>query len=109
MRARFRDRVVVITGGGTGIGRAIAQAFAREGARVVVAGRNANRLREVTEAVAIPCDVTQREQVDNLFAQTIAQFGRIDILVNNAGTAILGPVEVTQFDDAVALFETNFY
>ncbi len=83
-------RVVVITGGGSGIGRAIAAAFAREGARVVIVGRREARLREVAEDLGPAvgwqaADVSRREQVAEAVAAVVARFGRIDVLVNAAG------------------------
>src|SRR3979409_709232 len=86
--------VVLITGALTGIGRATALAFAREGARVVVSGRHddegqklAAELRKLgTEAEFLRADVRHEEEVKNLVDKTIARFGRLDIAVNNAGT-----------------------
>src|ERR1700726_217167 len=86
--------VVLITGALTGIGRATAEAFAREGARVVVSGRHdddgqklASELRKLgTEAEFLRSDVRHEEEVKNLVDKTIARFGRLDILVNNVGT-----------------------
>ncbi|MDP9371367.1 MAG: SDR family oxidoreductase [Chloroflexota bacterium] len=83
-------RVAVITGGGSGIGRAIAAVFAREGARVVIVGRREARLREVAEDLGPAvgwqaADVSRREQVAEAVAAVVARFGRIDVLVNAAG------------------------
>src|SRR5580698_5262355 len=86
--------VVLITGALTGIGRATALAFAREGARVVVSGRHeeegqklATQLRSLgTEAEFVRSDVRHEEEVKNLIDKTIAHFGRLDVAVNNAGT-----------------------
>src|ERR1700675_4371348 len=85
---------VLITGALTGIGRATALAYAREGARVVVSGRHddegqelANQLRKLgTEAEFVRTDVRHEDDVKNLVDQTVARFGRLDIAVNNAGT-----------------------
>jgi enoyl-[acyl-carrier-protein] reductase (NADH) len=85
---------VLITGALTGIGRATALAFARDGARVVVSGRHedegqklATELRKLgTEAEFVRTDVRHEEEVKNLVDQTVARFGRLDIAVNNAGT-----------------------
>jgi NAD(P)-dependent dehydrogenase (short-subunit alcohol dehydrogenase family) len=90
---RLKDDVALVTGGGRGIGRAVALRFAREGARVIVTGRNAASLaaveREICalgrEALALPCDVTDDRAVREMVRQAEARFGRIDILVNNAG------------------------
>ena len=86
-------KVVIITGGGTGLGKAMALLMAKEGADIVVAARRVNAIeqtaREVKDlgrrALAIPTDVTDSKQVDNMVKRTIAEMGGIDILVNNAG------------------------
>jgi NAD(P)-dependent dehydrogenase (short-subunit alcohol dehydrogenase family) len=87
-------RIAVITGGGTGIGRATAEALAAEGGwALVLAGRRREPLDEAAAAVAalgaevlvVPTDVGEPEQVDHLFEQTMQRFGRVDLLFNNAG------------------------
>ncbi|MBM3859918.1 MAG: SDR family oxidoreductase [Verrucomicrobia bacterium] len=113
-KKRFTDRVVLITGASTGIGLAAARAFAQEGAQLVIASRNADRLRQAaegfsTDVLGVSCDVSKRSEVDALIEQAVARFGRIDILVNNAAVGILGPLDVVQPADAVALFATNFF
>ncbi|MER7772854.1 glucose 1-dehydrogenase [Kitasatospora sp. NPDC096140] len=101
MTTRFADKSVLVTGGGSGIGRAIALAFAREGARVAVAGRTAAPLTETVElieqaggkAVALTGDVTNGEDAARLVRETVEQFGGLDVAVNNAGViGALGPV-----------------
>lgn len=87
---RLQNKIAVITGGGSGIGRATAKLFASEGARVVIAEINEAQAREVaqeigTAATALPTDVTDEHSVAALFAQVQAQFGKLDILVSNAG------------------------
>ena len=87
------DKVVVITGGGTGLGREMARHLARAGADIVVAGRRPGPIEEAAAEVrgmdrrvlAIPTDVTDSQQVNALFEQTLAEFGRVDVLINNAG------------------------
>ena len=87
-------QVAVITGGGSGIGRAIAEAFAAEGATCVLAARGRERLelaaKEIEGAEAFVCDITQDDQVDALFEHVASTHGRLDILVNNAGMAAPG-------------------
>ncbi len=95
------DKVAIITGGGTGIGRTIATEFAKAGADVVVASRKQANLDSVAEEIkalgrqslAIATDIRIPEQVDKLVKQTVDRFGRIDILINNAGASFMCPVE----------------
>ena len=108
--------VVLITGGLTGIGRAAAIAFAREGAKVVVAGRREEagkalvlELRALgTEAAFINTDVRQEEDARNMVDETVTQFGRLDVAVNNAGTeGAVGPITEQTAERFAATFETN--
>jgi len=90
---RLEDKIALVTGAGAGIGRAIAETFAREGANVVVADRDGEAARETAEtmvksngaAQAETVDVTDTEQVKALMQRLAATFGRLDVLVNNAG------------------------
>jgi 3-oxoacyl-[acyl-carrier protein] reductase len=85
---RFTNQVVVVTGAGHGIGRAVAERFAREGARVVVNDLNKKRADEVAGAMGgfgIAADVSDSAQVDAMFDRVLGEFGVIDVLVNNAG------------------------
>ncbi|MEU2375969.1 SDR family NAD(P)-dependent oxidoreductase [Streptomyces misionensis] len=103
------NRVVLITGASRGIGRAVALAFAREGARLVLAARSAEGLAGVeaevralgSEALSVPTDVTSPEAVTALVDAAVARFGRIDVLVNNAGIGKVGGVESAAFEDDV--------
>ena len=97
MTARFQHRVVLITGGSSGIGRATALAFAREGATVVIAARSpeagAEVVREITASVNtpvrfIPTDVTSPTDCQALVSSIMDSFGRLDVLVNNAGVIV---------------------
>ena len=92
---KFRNKIALITGGGRGIGRAIALSFAREGARVVICARGKGALEKVAgeisntggQVMALPCDVIDRAQVDGVVAEVEKRFDRLDVLVNNAGGA----------------------
>ena len=89
-------KVVLVTGAGTGIGRAIALAFLRDGHRVVLVGRRVEPLQSVAKesgserALAVPTDVGNPDSVNALFAQIKDKFGRLDVLVNNAGVSGMG-------------------
>ena len=103
----FKDKVVWITGGGSGIGRAMALEFARQGAAVAVSGRRVDRLEEVVaeiealgvQGAAVACDVTNEADVEAAVADIVARFGRIDVAVANAGFAVAGKVETLSADD----------
>lgn len=93
MNTQLSGRTVIVTGGGTGIGLAVAQRFVEEGGDVVIAGRNGEILQAAALRIgarAVVCDVTSLDQVEALFAEAASNSGRVDILVNNAGAS--GPV-----------------
>jgi NAD(P)-dependent dehydrogenase (short-subunit alcohol dehydrogenase family) len=108
--------VVLITGALAGIGRATALAFAKEGARLVVSGRNeeagqalvAELRTSGTEAEFVRADVRQEGDVQNLIDKTVARFGRLDIAINNAGTeGTPGPITAQSAESYAATFDTN--
>jgi NAD(P)-dependent dehydrogenase (short-subunit alcohol dehydrogenase family) len=98
---RLSGKVALITGGGTGIGRAIALEFAREGANVALTGRRLEKLKEVAGEIkkqgggakAIECDVTRARDAERAVRETAKQFGKLDVLVNNAGILSVATVE----------------
>lgn len=117
MPARFHNKVVIVTGASSGIGLETALAFARDGARVVLAARNETKLREVVEAhsdwrdrfLVVPADVTKDEDVRNLVATTLEKFGRVDIVVNNAGIGMRAEFADMPLDDVRSLMDVNLY
>ncbi len=101
MTPRLTDKVAVITGGGRGIGRAIALGYAREGAHVVLGARTLAEVEAVAqeirasggpEALALACDVVDEDQVKATIQQAVERFGKLDILVNNAGIGMARPI-----------------
>lgn len=113
---RCIDQVVVITGASMGIGEALARAFAREGAQVVMSSRNPSAVEEARIRVGfldrtrtIACDVRDRNQVLSLVCQTHDQFGKIDAWVNNAGYGLLDSVASMSMDECRRIFDTNLF
>jgi NAD(P)-dependent dehydrogenase (short-subunit alcohol dehydrogenase family) len=109
-------KIAVITGAGSGIGRAVALAMHTSGYRVVLAGRRANQLEETialadaaaVEMIAVPTDVSVPDSVRALFARTAAAFGRVDVLFNNAGTnAPAIPMEEIGYEQWSQVVGTN--
>ncbi len=102
----FRDRVAVITGGGTGLGLAFALRFSELGARVTLASRDSSHLeparaeicRRGGQALAVPTDVRIPEQVENMVRETLRCFGRLDILINNAAGNFLCKAEKLSYN-----------
>lgn len=112
---KLKDKVALITGGGRGIGKAIALAYAREGAKVAICARTAAELEQTVkeirniepEAAGWPCDVSLEEPVKELVANVKQKFGTIDVLVNNAGVmtrpAPITELEVRKWDYTMAV------
>lgn len=109
--------VAVVTGASSGIGEAIAVEYAARGWAVVLAARRVERLQAVAErcrqaggeALVLPTDVADRQQVETLVQQACDRFGRIDSMVNNAGYGIVARVHETEPEDFRRLFEVNVY
>ncbi len=109
-------KVAIVTGGGTGIGKGIARAFAGEGCNVMLAGRDGARVAAVAEEIAnesgarvhsIATDVTDEARVQALFDLTLSEFGKLDILVNNAGLVDGGRIDQITPDVFMNVINTN--
>ncbi len=113
----WHNKVALITGGSSGLGRAIAEAFAAAGARVVIAARGEAALSAAAEAMRrdghdvldVPADMTRAEDVDRLVARCLEAYGRLDVLVNNAGRSMRRAVAETTPDEFRELMELNFF
>jgi NAD(P)-dependent dehydrogenase (short-subunit alcohol dehydrogenase family) len=111
----LHDKVALVTGGGTGIGRAAALAFARKGAAVVLAARRETELRAVAaeiaregrQAAVISADVSDAKAVSSLISGTIERFGRLDMAFNNAGINSYSPIELLGVDEFDRVMATN--
>jgi len=108
-------KVILITGGSTGIGATTAQMLAQRGARVAIAARRKDRLDEVVAGIAgqggiaraYTLDVTKKAEVEAVVAAVVADFGRIDVLVNNAGLMPIRPMAEVNTDEWDAMIDVN--
>jgi NAD(P)-dependent dehydrogenase (short-subunit alcohol dehydrogenase family) len=115
--ADLRDRVALVTGGSRGLGLLIARELAGEGCRLVICARDEQELERAREdlerrgaaALAVPCDVGDRNQVTRMVDEAIRRFGRIDILVNNAGTIQVGPARSMTIEDYEEAMRVMFW
>jgi short-subunit dehydrogenase len=113
--SNIRDRVVVITGASSGIGREAAAAFSGRGAKLVLAARRRDALEELAAslrarggtAIVVPTDVTREEQVEALVREALDAYGGIDVWVNNAGVTLFGRLEEAPFEAHRRVIETN--
>lgn len=112
---KLNDKVAVVVGGGSGLGRSVALALAGEGASVVVAARTQSQLEETVKhvkgiggkALAITADVTIKKQVDSTVQKVMNEFGKVDILVNCQGYNILKPTTETTEEEWERIIDTN--
>ena len=110
----YEDKVVLITGGGTGIGKATAAAFVEEGATVVIAGRREAVLEATAKELGdsahpVVADISKNGQPKALVDETISRYGQLDVLVNNAGGFAVGPVAETSDEDIVRVYSVNVF
>ena len=117
MVGRLEDKVALITGASRGIGRAIAEAYAREGAKIVLNARNKEKLEETAEEIrqmgaevfAYAADVSHSQEVKSLVKAATEHYGKIDILVNNAGVYRAAPFMQYSFEDFSHVVQTNIF
>ena len=113
--SELAGEVAIVTGASSGIGEATAESLASRGASVVLAARRADELEAVAErirteggeALVVPTDVTEDDDIDALIAETVDEFETIDILVNNAGVMLLEPLESADRDNLRQMIEVN--
>jgi short-subunit dehydrogenase len=110
----IEEQVIVITGASSGIGLATAETAASRGAKVVLAARSSETIENLArqigaKALAVPCDVADRVQVESVAQMAMKEFGRIDTWINNAGLGMYGLLEESNLDDAHRLFEIDFW
>lgn len=112
---RLQDKVAIVTGGGSGIGRAICRRFAAEGAKVAVLDFDTKGGEETVKLITdadghatfFSCDISQQKRVRDTFDAVVNQFGRLDVLVNNAGVAHIGTVESTTEEEFDRILRVN--
>lgn len=112
----WQNKVVLVTGGSSGLGRIIAEAFAAQQAKIVIVGLEPEAVELAAtemrakgyDVLGIPANITQQPDVDRIFAQTIEHFGQLDVLVNNAGRSMRGKVLDTTPEQFRDLLELNF-
>ena len=113
----LRHKTVLITGGSRGLGLVMAREFAREGARLVLCARDEQELDQArlevedlgAEVMVVPCDVTNRADVNTMMAAVNSRFGGVDVLVNNAGVIQVGPIEVMTHEDFELAMQAHFW
>jgi 3-oxoacyl-[acyl-carrier protein] reductase len=109
----LKDKVIVITGAGRGLGKALASECAKKGAKVVVSARTEKEIREIGDAVrglAVKADVTKEKDIENLLQTTLKRFGKIDVWINNAGIWLPeSPIEKMDMKRVEEVFRVNVF
>lgn len=113
----MKDKVVIITGASSGIGKALVYEYAKRGAKIVMAARSISKLEEIrkdmqeqnTDCLAVSTDVSIEKDCENLIKQTVEKFGRIDILINNAGISMRAMFKDLELDVLRQLMDVNFW
>ena len=117
-RYDFRRKVVFISGASRGLGLVLARQLAAQHARLAICARNEHELEKAkkqlqeqyaAEVIALPCDVSKPEQVQEVMAEVVAHYGRIDVLINNAGQIIVSPLQNNEMADFDQLMQVHFY
>ncbi|MBN2892989.1 MAG: SDR family oxidoreductase [Bacteroidales bacterium] len=112
----FKEKIFIVTGASSGIGKATSIEAARQGANVVIAARNIEKLKDVAkvieslgvECLAVQTDVSKREDAENLINKTIEKFGKIDVLINNAGISMRAMFDEIEIDVFKKVIDINF-
>ena len=115
LHMNIQDKVVLITGASEGIGLATARLFAQEGAKVALAARSADTLTTIVnelheqhrEAIAVPTNMRNKDEIESMVDSVFQQYGRIDILINNAGQTVRGTIADVDVDQFRQIFELN--
>ncbi len=113
----FKNKTVLITGGSRGLGLVLAREFAREGARIAICARDERELEQArmdlerlgAEVIAVQCDLTNKQEVNEMVSAVSHRFGHIDVLVNNAGVIQVGPLEVMTHEDFELAMNAHFW
>ncbi len=107
-----KDKIAIVTGASSGIGRATSILLSKNGSKVVLAARNKKELNKLSKklpnSLAVPTDVTLDRDLDNLISRTLSEFGKIDILINNAGRGYDSLIEKIEDEKLYELFHLNF-